>query len=62
MRLFLHSVILVAFASIALAVPAGAELLANANPAQSVPDGGMTAILLGGALAVLALVRRFVKR
>jgi hypothetical protein len=62
MRLFLQSVILVAFASIALAVHASAELVSNANLVQSVPDGGMTAILLGGALAVLALVRRFVKR
>lgn len=61
MRLFLQSVLL-AFASIALAVPVSAKLLANASLVQSVPDGGMTAILLGGALAVLALVRRFVKR
>jgi VPDSG-CTERM motif len=32
------------------------------NPSTTVPDGGMTAILLGGALAVIAVLRRFVKR
>jgi hypothetical protein len=29
---------------------------------HSVPDGGKTAIFLGGALAALAVLRRFVKR
>lgn len=51
---------LVVFTSIAFAVPANAKLLADAN--QPVPDGGMTAILLGGALAIIAVVRHFVKR
>jgi hypothetical protein len=34
----------------------------HVNPSAAVPDGGMTAIFLGGALAVIAVLRRFVKR
>jgi hypothetical protein len=47
------------FASVANAHCSGSISFAVPN---AVPDGGMTAILLGSALAVLALVRRFVKR
>jgi hypothetical protein len=47
------------FASIANAHCSGS--ISSAVP-NAVPDGGMTAILLGSALTVLAVVRRFVKR
>jgi hypothetical protein len=54
--------LLITAAYCTLARPASAELVATTNLTNAVPDGGMTAILLGGALAVMAVVRRLVKR
>jgi hypothetical protein len=70
MRLLKHTVLLgllyVGSASIAhahLISSAFRDFLhPQANPSTALPDGGMTAILLGGALAVIAVLRRFVKR
>jgi VPDSG-CTERM motif len=61
MRLLIQSV-LFSIAWTTLASLANAKLIGTQNPVNAVPDGGMTAILLGGALAALAVLRRFVKR
>ncbi len=61
MRLLTQSLLITA-AYCMLAPSASAELVATTNLINAVPDGGITAILLGGALAVIAVLRRFVKR
>jgi hypothetical protein len=54
--------LLIPIGYVALISSANAELVAKLNSSNAVPDGGMTAILLGGALAVIAVLRRLVKR
>jgi hypothetical protein len=61
MRLLAQSLLITA-AYCMLASSTSAELVATTNLINAVPDGGMTAIFLGGALAVIAVLRRFVKR
>jgi hypothetical protein len=62
------ALIFVGLASVASAYPSivmiqnGSALSVSPGSVNAVPDGGMTAILLGSALAVLAVLRRFVKR
>ena len=60
MRPFIQS-FLIPLSCAALANSASANVVGATN-LNAVPDGGMTAIFLGGALAVLAVLRRFVKR
>jgi hypothetical protein len=61
MRLLIQSLLITAAYS-TLARPVSAELFAATNLINAVPDGGMTAIFLGGVLAVIAVLRRFVNR